>query len=87
MECQITKKSFDLEYSTQFRREVEWYHDHGIEPSFIIKPTDKRPIQTYKYTKTSQLFALAAEFYHRIEAERRFEANRKKAVSADAATE
>jgi hypothetical protein len=54
---------FDKEYSTQFRKEVEFLHEKGIRYEFV---KDVGGITTYKYKKTVELFAALAEFYSTI---------------------
>lgn len=58
----ITNKAFDFEYSTQFKREVEFLKERGILPVFK-KHTKDYHIPTYKYTKTPELFYAVADFY------------------------
>jgi hypothetical protein len=57
----ITKKAFDQEYMTQWRKEVEFLHSRNIDPVFT--KTSKYGIHEYKYTKTPTLFAALVEFY------------------------
>ena len=66
----IPNKAFDTEYSTQFRREMEYLKDKGFEPTFVRKSKDGWNIHTYKYKKTSKLFMCIAEFYDSLEKER-----------------
>lgn len=54
---------FDKEYSTQFRKEVEFLHEKGIRYEFV---KDVGGITTYKYKKTVELFSALAEFYSTI---------------------
>jgi len=54
---------FDKEYSTQFRKEVEFLHEKGIRYEFV---KDVNGITTYKYKKTVELFSALAEFYSTI---------------------
>lgn len=54
---------FDKEYSTQFRKEVEFLHAKGIRYEFV---KDVGGITTYKYKKTVELFSALAEFYSTI---------------------
>jgi hypothetical protein len=54
---------FDKEYSTQFRKEVEFLHEKGIRYEFV---KDVSGITTYKYKKTVELFSALAEFYSTI---------------------
>lgn len=53
-------KVFDIEYSTQNRKEVNFLHSCGIMYSFV-KTVDE--ISIYKYTKTKELFEALAVFY------------------------
>ena len=53
-------KKFDKEYSTQFKKEVEYLKSKGIYYSFV-KNVDN--ISTYKYTKTPELFQTLVSFY------------------------
>lgn len=59
---QIPNKAFDLEYSTQFRKEMEYLKEHGIKPVYVTK-TRNYNITVYKYTKTPELFGLLSSFY------------------------
>lgn len=56
----IDKKLFDSEYSTQWRDEVDFLKENGINYSFVKRNND---ISTYKYTKSSELFLKLAYFY------------------------
>lgn len=67
----ISSKAFDMEYSTQFRKEMEWLKGHGFEPTFV-KRTKGTRIPTYKYTKTPELFRCAAEFYENRRNEKQY---------------
>lgn len=58
----VSKKSFDLEYSTQWRKEYEHLLSIGIKPSFI-RLDRATGIRQYKYTKTPELFSALAKFY------------------------
>lgn len=64
------KHAYDLEYSTQVRREYEFLKKNGIEPTFTRH--GEYGIRTYKYTKTPALFKLLVEYYGMIEAEKGF---------------
>jgi len=48
----IPNKAFDMEYSTQTKKEVLYLREHGIEPCFRKKTADYH-IPTYKYKKTA----------------------------------
>ena len=54
---------FDKEYSTQWLAEKIWLSDHGIDYVFV-KNIDG--IDTFKYTKTFELFVCLAEFYSNV---------------------
>lgn len=58
----IDKKSFDMEYATQYRREVDFLGGAGIDPTFV-KRDRATGVRTYKYTKTPDLFAALLHFY------------------------
>lgn len=61
-ERKIPNKAFDLEYSTQRKKEYLFLKEAGIYPSFVRKDREYG-ILTYKYTKTPKLFKACAEFY------------------------
>ena len=67
----IPKYVFDKEYSTQWRREVQFLEDKGINYTFAKKHF-KYPIIRYKYTKTPELFLALAEFYNQVRNEQFF---------------
>ena len=67
----IPKYVFDKEYSTQWRREVQFLEDKGINYTFAKKHY-KYPIIRYKYTKTPELFLALAEFYNQVRNEQFF---------------
>lgn len=54
------KKTFDNEYSTQKVDEMKWLESQGIRYSFVKKINN---VDTYKYTKTADLFKKLAVFY------------------------
>lgn len=56
----IDKKLFDSEYSTQWRDEVDFLKQNGINYTFVKRNNN---ISTYKYKKTSELFSKLAYFY------------------------
>ena len=56
----IDKKLFDSEYSTQWRDEVDFLKENGVNYTFVKRNND---ISTYKYTKTSELFSALTYFY------------------------
>ena len=55
------KKQWDKEYSTQYVPEMKFLKEHGINYTFVKSVNG---VDTYKYTKTSKLFALLTEFYN-----------------------
>ena len=61
----VPKQVFDKEYSTQWKREVQFLEDKGINYTYAKKHF-KYPIIRYKYTKTPELFLALAEFYNQI---------------------
>ena len=65
MDNKIPKYVFDKEYSTQWRREVQFLEDKGI-PYTYAKRHFKYPIISYKYAKTPELFLALAEFYNQV---------------------
>ena len=67
----ISSKAFDMEYATQFRKEMEWLKGHGFEPTFVKRAKDTR-VPTYKYTKTPELFRCVAEFYENRRNEKQY---------------
>jgi len=66
----VPNQAYDMEYATQFRKEVDFLKEHGIDYTYKKKVGEYR-IPTYKYTKTPELFRLVAEFYeqHRLNKE------------------
>lgn len=68
---QIPKYVFDKEYSTQWRREVQFLEEKGIAYTFA-KKHPKYSIVRYKYTKTPELFLALAEFYNQVRNEQYF---------------
>ena len=68
---QVPKYIFDKEYSTQWRREVQFLEDKGINYTYAKKHA-KYSIITYKYTKTPDLFLALAEFYNQVRNEQFF---------------
>ena len=71
MEKTIPKYVFDKEYSTQWRREVQFLEEKGIAYTYA-KKDPKYPIIRYKYTKTPELFLALAEFYNQVRNEQFF---------------
>lgn len=68
---EIPKTVFDKEYSTQWRREVKFLENKGINYTYAKKHY-KYPIIRYKYTKTPELFLALAEFYNQVRIEKFF---------------
>ena len=66
---EITKKAFDSEYATQWRREVEFLLSRELEPTFV-KPYGEYKIPTYKYRKCPELFLALYEFYTMVRMEK-----------------
>jgi len=56
----MNKTKFDKEYSTQYKKEVEYLKSIGIKYSFV---KNIQNISTYKYTKTPELFKALESFY------------------------
>lgn len=56
----IDKKLFDSEYSTQWRKEVDFLKENGINYDYVKRNNN---ISTYKYKKTSELFSKLTYFY------------------------
>ena len=56
----INKNLFDMEYSTQYRKEVDYLKSKGIKYSFVKRING---IPTYKYTKSRELFLALSTFY------------------------
>jgi hypothetical protein len=61
----IPKAIFDKEYSTQWKREVQFLEEKGINYTYAKKHY-KYPVIRYKYTKTPELFLALAEFYNQV---------------------
>ena len=68
---EVPKYIFDKEYSTQWRREVQFLEDKGINYTYAKKHY-KYPIIRYKYTKTPELFLALTEFYNQVRNEQVF---------------
>ena len=68
---EIPKNVFDKEYSTQWKREVRFLEDKGINYTYA-KRHFKYPVTKYKYTKTPELFLALAEFYNQVRNENFF---------------
>lgn len=56
----MDKKLFDMEYSTQNRKEVLFLRSCGIQYTFV---KTIHGISLYKYTKTRELFDALSIFY------------------------
>ncbi len=57
---EIERVKFDKEYSTQYKKEVEYLDSLGIRYTFVKNISN---ISTYKYTKTPELFKALESFY------------------------
>lgn len=66
MRDKLPKRAFDMEYSTQYRKQMLYLKDKGIHPVFIKKTADYH-VTTYKYTKTAKLFEAVKSFYEQEE--------------------
>ena len=66
------KSAYDKEYATQFRKEMEYLKECGIEPTYTRRGGTYH-IPTYKYTKTPELFKVVAEFYEQQRNEKMFD--------------
>lgn len=62
---EIPKTVFDKEYSTQWKREVKFLEDKGINYTYA-KRHFKYPVIKFKYEKTPELFLALAEFYNQV---------------------
>ena len=69
----IPAREFDKEYNTQWRKEMEFLRDKGIEYTFAKRIGDYK-IPTYKYKKTPRLFLALAEFYNQQQFQRNLDA-------------
>lgn len=69
----MDKKAFDIEYSTMWRKEVDYLKSRGIEPSFV-KHTPGYHVKQYKYTKTPELFVVLFDFYNQERLNKEFNA-------------
>ena len=67
----IPKYVFDKEYSTQWRKEVQFLEEKGINYTYAKKHY-KYPIIKYKYAKTPELFLALAEFYNQVRLQKFF---------------
>lgn len=67
----LPNKAFDLEYSTQYKKEMLYLKDHGFRYTFVKKTLDYH-VPTYKYTKTPELFRCIADFYEQQRLEKKF---------------
>lgn len=54
------RSKFDKEYSTQYKKEVEFLKSRGIDYTFV---KEINGISTYKYTKTKELFESLLTLY------------------------
>ena len=69
----LPNRAYDSEYATQFRREVDYLKERGIECTYI-KKTGEFKVPTYKYKKTPELFRAVADFYEQRQHEKAMEA-------------
>ena len=67
----IPKNVFDKEYSTQWKREVQFLANKDINYTYASKHK-QYPVTRYKYTKTPELFLALAEFYNQVRNEHFF---------------
>lgn len=73
----LPNKAFDMEYSTEYKREMLYLQELGFKCSFV-KHTPDYHIPVYKYTKTPALFRAVADFYEQLDSERHYaKANQK----------
>ena len=68
---ELPNSAFDQEYNTQFKKEMLYLKERGINPVYT-KKVGKYKIPTYKYTKTEELFRACADFYKQRESDRAF---------------
>lgn len=66
----LPSKAFDMEYATQFRKEMVYLREHGFEYTFFKLNSYGVPV--YKYTKTPELFRAIANFYEQQNLEKEF---------------
>lgn len=71
-EYSIPKKCFDMEYATQWKKEVEYLYSVGIKPTFTKRDKEYGVI-TYKYAKSAELFGALAAFYNNMALEKQFD--------------
>lgn len=77
----LPKHAYDMEYSTQTRKEFEFLKDHQIFPSYI--KISEYGIKIYKYTKTPALFKLLYEYYSMVQAEKEYDKMSKEIAKGD----
>lgn len=69
----VSKKAFDSEYMTEWRREVNFLRSKGIRYTHVrIKNTCGVRIKQYKYTKTPELFQALYEYYLFVSNEKQY---------------
>ena len=56
----INIKKFDKEYSTQYTPEMKYLESIGVKYNFVKTVNE---VNTYKYTKTPELFRALEIFY------------------------
>lgn len=61
----IPKTCFDMEYATQWKKEVEYLYSKGIAPTFT-KRDKEYGVVTYKYKKTKELFGALYDLYNEM---------------------
>lgn len=69
-EARIPNKAYDLEYGTQYRKQVEYLSACGFKYTFVKK--NEYGVKTYKYAKTPELFRAIALFYDAQRNEKQF---------------
>ena len=57
-------KKFDIEYSTQYVKEMQYLLQNNIKYTFV---KDIDGITTYKYKKTPELFRILEIFYTKFQ--------------------
>lgn len=77
----ITKKAFDIEYSTMWGREMKFLLSKGIKYTFVKKTKDYG-ISVFKYKKTPKLFSALTEFYTQVENEKSLAEAKKTMINA-----
>lgn len=78
----MPKQAFDMEYMTEWLKEVRFLASRGIQYTFVRKTKDYG-IKQYKYTKTPELFIALADFYYQESLSKQYTAIEKKIASAE----